>query len=110
MVSHDLPDVFRLSDKVFVLEDGAIARHGPPAAVFAGQRGRSKIHLPAEVLGTRSDGVMHAMTVLVGNQVLNIVAGDDAHELRIGDRIMLLPKTFNPILLRANESPFDDGY
>ena len=102
MVSHDLAEVFKLSDKVFVLEGGAIARDGPPAEVFADRRSRGKVQLPAEVLGMESDGVLHALTVLVGNQVLSVVAGDEAHALRVGDRIMLLPKTFNPMLLRIN--------
>jgi molybdate transport system ATP-binding protein len=101
MVSHDLSEVYKLSAKVFVLEHGAIVREGAPAEVFSEQHSRGKFQLPAEVLEVNSDGVMHAVTVLVGNQVLNIVVGDDARELHIGDRVLLLPKTFNPMLLRT---------
>jgi molybdate transport system ATP-binding protein len=51
MVTHDIPEAFKLANRVFMLEDGAVTRHGTPAAVFADQRCDGKIQLPAEVLG-----------------------------------------------------------
>lgn len=100
MVTHDIPEVFKLADRVFMLEDGAVTRHGPPAAVFADQRGDGKIRLPAEVLGMESNEVLHTLTVLVGNQIVSIVAGnEEVRNLRIGDKVLLLPKVFSPMLV-----------
>jgi len=103
MVTHDIPEVFKLADRVFILEDGGIHRHGTPTEVFADLRCNGKMKLPAEVLPIESDGVLHTLTVLVGNQILNVVAGDEeVRDLRIGDKIMLLPKTFSPMLVAIN--------
>jgi len=102
LVTHDLPEVFKLADKVFVLNNGVIERAGHPAAVFAERRGDGRMHLPAEVLDNHTDGITHTVTVLIGNQIIRIIAGDDAHALRSGDRIMLQPKTFSPMLSKLH--------
>lgn len=103
MVSHDIPEVFKLADRVFMLEDGAITRHGPPTMVFADRRCNGKIRLPAEVLSIENNDVLHTVTVLVGNQILSVVAGtDEISNLRIGDKIILLPKVFSPMLVAVN--------
>ncbi len=102
MVSHDLPEVFKLADKVFVLKDGIIHREGLPSAVFAERQGDGRMHLPAEVLENHTDGITHTVTVLIGNQILRIIAGDDATALRSGDRILLQPKSFSPMLSKLH--------
>jgi molybdate transport system ATP-binding protein len=103
MVTHDIPEVFKLADRVFMLEAGSVARDGTPTAVFADRRCHGKIRLPAEVLGMENDGVLYTLTVLVGNQILNVVAGtEEVRNLRIGDQIMLLPKTFSPMMVAMN--------
>ena len=102
MVTHDLSEVFKLANKVFVLENGVIHREGHPATVFAERQGDGRMQLPAEVLENDTDGIMHTVTVLIGNQIVRIIAGDDAHTLRSGDRIMLQPKTFSPMLSKLH--------
>lgn len=103
MVTHDIPEVFKLADRVFMLEDGAVSRNGPPTAVFADRRCDGKIRLPAEVLAIEDDGVLHTLTVLVGKQIFSVVAvNEEVRDLRIGDRIILLPKTFSPMIVAVN--------
>ena len=103
MISHDIPEVFKLADRVFMLEDGSISRHGTPTIVFADRRCNGKMKLPAEVLAMEHDGVLYTLSVLIGNQILNVVAGsEEARNLRIGDKIVILPKTFNPMLVAMN--------
>jgi molybdate transport system ATP-binding protein len=103
MVTHDIPEVFKLADRVFMVENGVVTRDDTPAAVFADRRCHGKLRLPAEVLGMESDGVLHTLTVLIGNQILSVVAGDEEiRNLRIGDQVMLLPKTFSPMMVAMN--------
>lgn len=102
MVSHDIPEVFKLSDQVFVIEQGAVTKRGTPSSVFADlQHGETKLQLPADVLHNQSDGVVRTLTVLVGNRILNILAAADADDLHPGDRIMLAPKSFSPMLAKV---------
>jgi molybdate transport system ATP-binding protein len=103
MVTHDVPEVFKLATRVFMLEDGTVTRHGPPALVFADQRCDGRIKVPAEVLGMENNDILHTVTVLVGNQILSVVAdNEEVRNLRIGDKIILLPKSFSPMLVAVN--------
>lgn len=102
MVSHDIPEVFKLSDRVFIIEQGSIAKRGTPSSVFADlQHGQAKLQFPADVLRNHSDGVVRTLTVLVGNRILNVLAATDGEELQAGDRIMLAPKSFSPMLSKV---------
>ena len=54
-----------------------------------------------EVLAIEQEEVVYAVSVLVGNQIVTVIAtADEVAELRIGDRVLLLAKAFNPMLLK----------
>lgn len=102
MVSHDVGEVFRLSQRVLVLEDGRIAQQGSPAEVFGAGQGGGKFSFAGEVLAIEPSDVVYAVTLLVGNQILRVMASaDEAAGFKPGDRVMLLSKAFNPVLIRA---------
>jgi molybdate transport system ATP-binding protein len=106
MVSHDIGEVYKLSQRVLLIEHGAVAKQGSPAEVFkAGQAGDKagtggKFSFAGEVLEIVAADVVFAVTLLVGNQVVRVIASaDEARNLRQGDRVMLMSKAFNPMLL-----------
>ncbi len=106
MVSHDISEVYKLSQRVLVIENGAIARQGSPAEVFkSGQTGNQsgsggKFSFAGEVLEIETADVVFAVTLLVGNQVVRVIATpDEARNLKQGDRVMLMSKAFNPVLV-----------
>ncbi|MFZ3087956.1 MAG: TOBE domain-containing protein, partial [Methylotenera sp.] len=54
-----------------------------------------------EILAIEPMDVMSSLTVLVGNQIVKVVAmPDEAGGLQPGDRVMLVSKAFNPIVLK----------
>jgi molybdate transport system ATP-binding protein len=106
MVSHDIGEVYKLSQRVLLIEHGAVAKQGSPAEVFkAGQDGDKsgtggKFSFAGEVLEIVAADVVFAVTLLVGNQVVRVIASaDEARNLKQGDRVMLMSKAFNPMLL-----------
>jgi molybdate transport system ATP-binding protein len=106
MVSHDVGEVYKLSQRVLVIEDGRIAQQGSPAHVFkAGQSGSKlrtggKFSFTGEVLAIETADVVFAVILLVGNQLVRVIAtAEEAHTLKQGDRVMLLSKAFNPVLV-----------
>jgi molybdate transport system ATP-binding protein len=106
MVSHDISEVYKLSQRVLVIENGTIAKHGTPAEVFksgpgTGKSGSSgKFSFAGEVLEIETADVVFAVTLLVGNQVVRVIATpDEARNLKQGDRVMLMSKAFNPVLV-----------
>ncbi|MEW6562791.1 MAG: ATP-binding cassette domain-containing protein [Pseudomonadota bacterium] len=102
MVSHDLSEVYRLSQRVAVLEEGRLTRYGSPAEVFGSSGADGKFTFVGEVLSIDPADVVFAVTLLVGNQLVRVIASaDEAAALSPGDRVMLYSKAFNPILVKC---------
>lgn len=100
MVSHDVGEVYRLSQRVLLLEDGKLVQQGTPAEVFGAGRAGGKFSFAGEVLAIEAADVVYAVTLLVGNQIVRVIASaDEAQRLKPGDRVMLLSKAFNPMLV-----------
>jgi molybdate transport system ATP-binding protein len=105
MVSHDVAEVCKLASQVYIIENGGIASQGAPVQIFtAGQRQISgKFRFAGEVLVIEAMDVVFAVTVLVGNQVVRVVATrDEVAQLHPGDRVMLVSKAFNPMVLKLD--------
>jgi molybdate transport system ATP-binding protein len=100
MVSHDVGEVYKLARRVLMMEAGRIVQQGTPAQVFSSGQTTGKFRFTGEVLGIESMDVMSALTVLVGNQIVRVAAmPDEASRLHIGDRVMLVSKAFNPMII-----------
>jgi molybdate transport system ATP-binding protein len=100
MVSHDISEVYKLSQRVLVIENGTIAKQGTPSEVFKSGQASGKFSFAGEVLEIETADVVFAVTLLVGNQVVRVIATpDEAKNLQQGDRVMLMSKAFNPVLV-----------
>ncbi len=103
LVSHDVSEVYKLSRRVLVIEQGRITREGAPAEVFGAGQAGGKFTFAGEVLAIEAADVVFAVTLLVGNQIVRVIAtADEARNLKTGDRVMLLSKAFNPVLVTCN--------
>lgn len=99
MVSHDVSEVYKLSRRVIIIEGGRAVREGSPAEVFGAGQGGGKFRFAGEVLAIEPADVVFAVSILVGNQIVRIIATpDEAAQLKVGSRVMLLSKAFNPML------------
>ncbi len=99
MVSHDVGEVYKLANRVAVIENGRLLRCAPPAEVFGGGQGGGKFRFAGEVLAIERGDVVYMVSVLVGNQIMRVIATtDEAAALKVGCRVMLLSKAFNPML------------
>lgn len=100
MVSHDISEVYKLSRRVMVIESGRIVQQGSPAEIFKASKAGGKFSFAGEVLAIETADVVFAVTLLVGNQIVRVIAtAEEARNLKQGDRVMLLSKAFNPVLL-----------
>lgn len=101
MVSHDVSEVYKLSQRVLMIEGGKVARLGTPVEVFKSGQSQTggKFSFAGEVLAIETADVVHAVTLLVGNQVVRVIAtADEVKHLKQGDRVMMMSKAFNPVL------------
>lgn len=101
IVSHDVGEVYKLANRVLVMDAGKIVQHGSPAEVFSAGQTSGKFRFTGEILALEPMDVMFALTVLVGNQIVRVVAmPEEAAELEVGNRVMLVSKAFNPMVLK----------
>jgi molybdate transport system ATP-binding protein len=107
IVSHDVGEVYKLVHRVMVMEAGRIVQQGSPAEVFSAGQTSGKFRFTGEILAIEPMDVLFSMTVLVGNQIVRVVAmPDEAAALCPGDRVMLVSKAFNPLVLKLDEVTF----
>jgi molybdate transport system ATP-binding protein len=100
LVSHDVGEVFKLSQRVLRLEGGRIVQSGTPAEVFLQRRVAGKLNLRAQVLAVRHEEVVHIVSLLIGQDIIEVIASDDeVAGLRRGDFISVSAKAFSPLLL-----------
>jgi len=100
MVSHDIGEVYRLSQRVLVLEGGKLVQQGTPAEIFGATQAGGKFSFAGEVLAIEPADVVFAVTLLVGNQIVRVIAtADEARQLKPGARVTLMSKAFNPALV-----------
>ncbi len=86
---------------MLAVERGRIVRQGKPLEVFGDLMVSGRVEFTGEVLAIERNEVVYAVSVLVGNRIVSIIATDDEiRELRIGDQVVLLSKTFQPMLQR----------
>jgi molybdate transport system ATP-binding protein len=74
----------------------------PPAEVFLRQRAAGKFHLHAHVLDMRREDVVYILSLLVGQEIVEIIASDDeVADLRQGDVILISAKAFSPLIFKT---------
>jgi molybdate transport system ATP-binding protein len=103
LVSHDVGEVFRLSQRVLRLDGGRIAQSGTPAEVFLERQLAGKLNLRAQVLAVRREEVVHIVSLLIGQDIVEVIGSDDeVAGLRQGDWISVSAKAFSPLLFKKN--------
>ncbi len=101
MVSHDYSEIFRLSDRVFVLSDGKIIKEGKPEDVFVQEKISGKVKFNGQIVKIEREDVIYIVSVLIGNSIIKVVAvEEEVKELKVGDSVLIASKAFNPFILK----------
>ncbi|MFZ6815788.1 ABC transporter ATP-binding protein [Undibacterium sp. Rencai35W] len=104
LVSHDIGEVFKLADKVQVVEQGRVVRSGTPAQVFLQQRLAGQLNLRAQILAIRREEVVFILSLLVGQDIVEIIASqDEIDDVKIGDYISISTKAFSPLIFKSQD-------
>ncbi len=102
LVSHDLPEIFKLCKTVFFLQEGKVSKMGTPAEVFLGRRLSAKFQFTGEVVDIEKEDFLVLLTILIGNNAVRVVATEEeTQEFRIGEKVIVSTKGFNPIVLKV---------
>jgi len=100
LVSHDIAETVKLSDRLASVVTGRIERLCPPMEFFSPQTLSGKLQLIGEVLKIEEDFPAIIVTLLVGSSVVRtVLSSAEASELCVGGRAIISTKAFNPILI-----------
>jgi molybdate transport system ATP-binding protein len=99
LVSHEMGEVFKLSDEVIVLENGIIKQQGPPAELFTSRQVSGKFQFTGEILNIQKEDIIYIISVLIGNNLVKVAVDErEVTKLSIGDKVLVASKAFNPII------------
>jgi molybdate transport system ATP-binding protein len=100
LVSHYLPEIFRLSDEVICLGDGQVLRKGAPAEVFLEEKISSKFRVTGEIFEIVPADIVFIISVRCAGATVKVIAtAEEAAGLHIGQKVTVASKAFNPMIL-----------
>jgi molybdate transport system ATP-binding protein len=101
LVSHYLPEIFRLSDEVICIEKGRIRKKGAPADIFFEEKLSGTFKLTGEVITIVKADIVYIVTVLCTNTIVKVMAtADEVSGLRPGQKVMVASGAFNPAIFK----------
>ncbi|PCH73749.1 MAG: molybdenum ABC transporter ATP-binding protein [Flavobacteriaceae bacterium] len=99
MISHDIGEIIKMSDNVYVLEKGVIVKQGTPMAVFTHQNISGKFQFTGEIIKIEKEDIIYVITLLIGNNIVKTVMMPSEIDIfSIGDKVMVVSKAFNPLI------------
>lgn len=99
LVSHDVSEIIKTSDKMAVLEEGEISKIGTPTKMFTHDDVSGKFQFVGELVAIEKEEVVYILTILIGKEVVKIIADDsEVKELTVGDKLLVASKAFNPVV------------
>jgi molybdate transport system ATP-binding protein len=99
MITHSIPEIFKLSDKVIVLEKGKIIKEGTANSVFSQEKISSKFKVTGEIISITKSDIVYVIQVFSGNTIIKVVATEyEIKDFRIGQKVLVASKAFNPII------------
>ncbi len=100
MVSHDKPEVFKLSDRVLLIEKGKIIKTGNPRKIFIEKEISGKFSFVGTILDIKKSDVVDIATVEIGDNLVEvIITGEE--KFQIGDNVLVSSKAFNPVIKKV---------
>lgn len=104
LVSHDIAEILKLSDQVFVMNHGKITQQGSPKTIFTQNSLNENFEITGEISKIERQGIQFCMTVRIQNTSVKIMAKKfEIENLKVGDKILVGIKNFNPFFLKTSE-------
>ncbi|WP_320035629.1 ATP-binding cassette domain-containing protein [Halarcobacter sp.] len=99
MVSHDPSEIYRLSNRVIVLNQGLVTKDGKAKDILLQTTGSAKFSLEGELLAITKVDVIYVAIVAIGQQIVEIViSSEEAQDLKIGEKVNVSTKAFAPMI------------
>lgn len=97
MVSHDPSEMYRLSRRVIVMDEGEIIKDGSAKEVLLQTSGSQKFSFEGELLDIQKVDIIFVAIIAIGQQIVEVVVSEnEANDLDIGQMIRVSTKAFAP--------------
>lgn len=104
MVSHDPSEIYRLSNRVIMLNQGEVIKDGHAKDVLLKTQGSAKFSFEGELLDIKKMDVIHVAIVAIGQQIVEvIISSDEAQTLQIGQSVTVSTKAFAPMITQIHK-------
>lgn len=101
LISHDIPEIVKLSDTVMMMENGQIIKEGKPLEVFINKQVSGKFKFVGELLKIEKQEVVYILSILIYSNIIKVIAVEsEVQDLEIGDKVLVASKAFNPIVYK----------
>lgn len=101
LVSHDISEIFKLSNRIIHIVNGKVASDGDISSIFHTQALSAKFSFTAKIIDIEPCGIIYLVRILVNNNIATITMDKEAQNYKIGDEILIASKAFNPMIFRA---------
>ncbi len=99
MVSHDPSEIYRLANRIVVLNHGQIINDGLPKNILLKTKGSQKFSFEGELLDIVKVDVIYIAIVAIGQQLVEVVIShEEVKNLTIGQKVNLATKAFSPTI------------
>ncbi|DAB35168.1 MAG TPA: molybdenum ABC transporter ATP-binding protein [Sulfurospirillum sp. UBA12182] len=99
MVSHDPSEMYRLANRVVVLENGKITQDGSAKDVLLKTSGSQKFSFEGELLDIKKVDVIYIAIIAIGQQIVEVVVSEnEAKSLHVGQIVRVGTKAFAPTI------------
>ena len=101
LVSHDISEIYKMSNKVIRIAGGKITAQGRVQDVFQEKYISGKFRFTGEILNIEKDDVIYIVSVLIGNNIVKVIGcEEEIKELQRGDKVIIVSKAFNPLIIK----------
>ncbi|EGM0159793.1 sulfate/molybdate ABC transporter ATP-binding protein [Campylobacter coli] len=104
LVSHDLAEIYKLSNRILELSDGKIIKDARTNEFFTSSNLSAKLRLSATLLEMKKSDILVIFTLLLNQDIVKITLSEEEFlksykDVKIGDTLLLSIKAFNPIIV-----------
>ncbi len=97
LVSHDVSEMYKLANKVLVLQNGKVIKQGSPKEVLLKTHGSQKFSFEGQVLDIKKQDVVYVGIISIAGQLVEVVLSPlEAKELKVGQNVRVSAKAFSP--------------
>lgn len=99
MVSHDPSEIYKLADRVILLEQGKIIKDGQVKEILLQTQGSQKFSFCGELLDIIKADVIYIAVVAIGQQIVEVALDEEEMKnFQIGESVKVSTKAFAPTL------------